>query len=184
MTTFEATSRKRCFDPVVDQHTRLLVLGSLPGEQSLARNEYYGNPQNKFWALMSAVLGVNLVRLDYPARLRTLLAHRVGLWDVVAEAERSGSLDSRIRNHAGNDLVALAESLPSLSLIAFNGGVASRLGRKQLAANGARWRLFDLPSSSPAYTLPLADKLERWTLLRQGLCQGNSHDALPEAWTR
>jgi len=115
---------------------------------------------------VSDVLGVDLVKLDYPARLRTLLAHRVGLWDVVAEAERAGSLDSRIRNHAGNDLLTLAESLPCLRAIAFNGGTASRLGRKQLAGYDKRWRLFDLQSSSPAYTMSLAEKAERWRILR------------------
>lgn len=164
-------ARKRCFDPVVDHRTRLLVLGSLPGDKSLAVQEYYGNPQNKFWALLSDVLGVDLAGLDYQARLRTLLVHHVGLWDVVAEAERPGSLDSHIRNHAGNDLLALAESLPNLSMIAFNGGTAARLGRKRLAAHEGRWRLLDLPSSSPAYTVPYARKLERWTMLCEGLGQ-------------
>src|ERR1700693_6168873 len=99
------TRRKRCFDPVVDAQTRLLVLGSLPGEQSLAKSEYYGNRHNRFWALMSEVIGMNLVPLDYRARLQALLAHGVGLWDVVAEAHRPGSLDSRIRNRNDNDLV-------------------------------------------------------------------------------
>src|SRR5471030_647532 len=87
--------RKRCFDPVVDDRTRLLVLGSLPGEQSLAVQQYYGNRQNRFWLLMSEVTGVDLVRLDYTSRLNALLEQRVGLWDVVAEAHRAGSLDSR-----------------------------------------------------------------------------------------
>ncbi|HJV00072.1 MAG TPA: DNA-deoxyinosine glycosylase [Burkholderiaceae bacterium] len=164
-----SATRKRCFDPVVDRHTRVLVLGSLPGEQSLALQQYYGNRQNKFWALMSAVLEVDLVGLAYAARLRTLLAHGVGLWDVVAEAERAGSLDSGIRDHASNDLLALVASLPRLELIAFNGGTAARLGRKQLASGAARWRLLDLPSSSPAYTLPFTQKLARWVTLREAL---------------
>lgn len=139
---------------------------------------------NKFWALMSDVLAIELVALDYPARLRTLLAHHVGLWDAVAEAERPGSLDSRIRNHAGNDLLTLAESLPSLCVIAFNGGTASRLGRKQLGAHSHRWRLLDLPSSSPAYTVPYATKLESWKTLREGLGQAGPRDSRPEAGTR
>ena len=65
---------KRCFDPVVDERTRLLVLGSLPGDKSLAVQEYYGNRQNKFWMLMSEVIDVDLVPLDYPTRLQALLA--------------------------------------------------------------------------------------------------------------
>ena len=166
---------KRCFDPVVDARTRLLILGSLPGEQSLRKGEYYGNKQNKFWALMSAVLGVELVPLDYDARLQTLLAHGVGLWDVVAEAERPGSLDSQIRHHASNDLISFVQALPSLKMIAFNGGTAARLGRKQLIDPAHTWQLLDLPSSSPAYTLAFAQKLEHWLSLREALLEPLIH---------
>lgn len=161
-----AGARKRCFDPVVDQRTRLLVLGSLPGEQSLARQEYYGNRQNRFWQLMSAVTGVDLVGLDYAARLQTLLARQVGLWDVVAEAHRAGSLDSQIRNRNDNDLLALLADLPALTTIAFNGGTAARLGLKVLGQQADRYRIVLLPSSSPAYTLPYAEKSRLWQALR------------------
>lgn len=159
-------ARKRCFDPVVDAQTRLLVLGSLPGEKSLALQEYYGHRQNRFWHLMSEVLGTDLVLLDYASRLATLLEHRVGLWDVVAEAHRVGSLDSQIRNHNDNDLLALLAGLPDLTTIAFNGGTAARLGLKVLGSHAERYRIVELPSSSPAYTLPYAEKLQRW----RGLC--------------
>jgi G:T/U-mismatch repair DNA glycosylase len=135
--------RKRCFDPVVDAHTRLLVLGSLPGEQSLARNEYYGN-----------------------SRLAALLAHRVGLWDVVAEAQREGSLDSRIRERDDNDLLGLIATLPELKVIAFNGGTAARLGMKVLGFRKCDYQIVALPSSSPAYTLPYAEKAICWHSLR------------------
>jgi hypoxanthine-DNA glycosylase len=157
---------KRCFDPVVDANTRLLVLGSLPGELSLARNEYYGNKQNRFWLLMSEVIGRDLVALDYAARLQALLANGVGLWDVVAEAHREGSLDSRIRDHAGNDLLGLIAGLPNLAAIAFNGGTAARLGLKALGEHASRYDIVLLPSSSPAYTLAYADKLTVWQRLR------------------
>jgi hypoxanthine-DNA glycosylase len=170
----EQSARKRCFDPVVDAQTRLLLLGSLPGEKSLALQEYYGNRQNLFWFLMSYVLGTDLVALEYSARLHTLLSHGVGLWDVVAEAKRAGSLDSQLRNHVNNDLLALADSLPNLRTIAFNGGTASRLGRKQLGPHAERWSVIDLPSSSPAYTLPCAEKLERWAFLKRGLGPADS----------
>ncbi len=105
--------------------------------------------------------------LGYLTRLRTLLEHGIGLWDVVAEANRAGSLDSNIREHAENDLLNLAESLPKLHTIAFNGGTAARIGRRQLGEQGTRWRLLDLPSSSPAFTLPYAAKLKAWRHLLQ-----------------
>jgi hypoxanthine-DNA glycosylase len=161
--------RKRCFDPVVDERTRLLVLGSLPGERSLARQEYYANRQNRFWMLMSGVTGVELAPLDYASRLRSLLAHGVGLWDVVAQASREGSLDHRIRDHVGNDLITLTGSLPRLAAIAFNGATAARLGLRVLGERSSRYQIIRLPSSSPAFTLPYAEKLAAWLALRDHL---------------
>ncbi len=158
--------RKRCFAPVVDARTTLLILGSLPGEKSLALEEYYGNRQNRFWALLSEVLGRELVPMAYAARLAVLQSRGVGLWDVVAEAQRPGSLDSNIRDHAGNDLVALVDQLPCLEAIAFNGATAARLGLKTLGEHAARFHTVQLPSSSPAHTLAYADKLSAWLALR------------------
>ena len=161
-----ADPRKRCFAPVVDAGTRLLILGSLPGEKSLAHSQYYAHPQNRFWMLLGEVLGVELSSLPYEARLATLLAHGVGLWDVVAQAQRTGSLDSNIRARDDNDLVALAASLPQLRTIAFNGGTAAKLGIKVLGEHAQRYRIVSLPSSSPAYTLAYAQKLQAWLTLR------------------
>jgi hypoxanthine-DNA glycosylase len=158
--------RKRCFDPVVDANTRLLILGSLPGEKSLAHSQYYAHPQNKFWMLLGEVLGVDLKSQPYEERLATLLAHGVGLWDVVAQAQRTGSLDSNIRARDDNDLVALAASLPQLRMIAFNGGTAAKLGIKVLGEHARRYRIVSLPSSSPAYTMAYAQKLQAWLALR------------------
>lgn len=150
---------------MVDEHVRVLVLGSLPGEESLARGQYYGNPRNHFWRLMSAVIGAALVPLSYEARLEALLKAGVGLWDVVASASRDGSLDGAIRGHSANDLRALAAGLPQLRAIAFNGGTSARIGARQLGEEGGFARIA-LPSSSPAYTLPFEAKLERWLELR------------------
>ncbi|HYD81279.1 MAG TPA: DNA-deoxyinosine glycosylase [Paucimonas sp.] len=165
---------KRSFAPVVDPRVRLLVLGSLPGELSLAHGRYYANPQNQFWRLMGGVIGRDLSGMDYPARLQTLLRHRIGLWDVVAEAHREGSLDGNIRAHTGNDLVALAGELPALEAIAFNGGTAARLGMRQLGVHAERYAVFRLPSSSPAYTRPFAEKLAAWEALREVLADSGS----------
>jgi hypoxanthine-DNA glycosylase len=157
---------KRSFPPVVDPEVRLLVLGSLPGEVSLAQSRYYANPQNRFWHLMGAVIGEDLPAFDYDTRLKTLLRHHVGLWDSVAEAQREGSLDSRIRGHTGNDLPGLAQSLPKLEAIAFNGGTSARLGLKALGPLAGSYAIVKLPSSSPAYTLSYQDKLKAWMTLR------------------
>lgn len=158
---------KRSFPPVADTHTRLLVLGSLPGEESLAQRRYYANPRNQFWTLIGGVIRRDLVPLSYEARLEALLAAGVGLGDTVASATRAGSLDTAIRGHTANDVRALAETLPELSAVAFNGGRSAAIGLKALA--GTSYALVPLPSSSPAYTLALADKQQAWGALRQFL---------------
>ncbi len=159
--------RKRSFPPVVDQQTTLLILGSLPGEPSLAAGRYYANPRNQFWALIGAVIGMDLAALPYEARLNALLGHGIGLWDSIAEASRIGSLDARIRDHAPNDLAALASTLPRLKAVAFNGGRSAAIGMKLLADHDQRPTLIALPSSSPAHARPLAEKLASWERLKQ-----------------
>ena len=116
---------------------------------------------------MSGVLGTDLVSLDYPDRLAALLRAGVGLWDTVASATRQGSLDAAIRNHSPNALPALAARLPSLRAFAFNGGKSAAVGRKALADTPLR--LIQLPSSSPAYTMPFAQKQAAWMKLRDAL---------------
>ncbi len=162
-------SRGRSFPPVVDAETRVLILGSLPGVRSLAAGQYYAHPQNGFWRLAGGVIGADLAALPYPGRLAALLAHHIGLWDVIDEATREGSLDAAIRGHRPNDLLRLVETLPNLRAIAFNGATAAKLGRKALSALARDLALIDLPSSSPAYTLPLARKAEAWGVLREYL---------------
>lgn len=161
----------RHFAPVVDAGTRLLILGSLPGVASLAAAQYYAHPRNGFWRLIGGVIGRDLTSLAYENRLEALRSAGVGLWDVVASAERSGSLDADIRMPETADLRALIGTLPGLRALAFNGKTASRLGRKALAGT-AELPLIDLPSSSPAFTLSMTEKAESWAILRSILSQG------------
>ncbi len=160
-------TRKAGFPAVVNADTRVLILGSLPGEASLAVQQYYGNPRNAFWRLMEGVLDTPLVPLAYEHRLATLLARGVGLWDVIAQAERPGSLDAAIRDPAANDLIALIQTLPALRVVAFNGGTAARLGGRLV---GDRIATLALPSSSPAHAArSFAQKADAWAALRPWL---------------
>lgn len=159
---------KHSFPAVADGRTRLLILGSLPGEVSLARAQYYAHPANQFWRLMEAVIEAPLAAAPYAARLAALQAAGVGLWDVVRSARRTGSLDQAIRDHQPNPVAEFAASLPALQAIAFNGAKASAIGRAQLAGEVAP-ALVTLPSSSPAHAVPFERKLAAWTELRRFL---------------
>lgn len=160
------SGRAAAFAPVVDARTRVLVLGSLPGGESLRRGQYYAHPRNAFWPLIGAVVGRDLAGLAYPERLAALLGARVGVWDVIASAVRRGSLDAAIRAAERADLRGLVAGLPELRAVGFNGGTAARIGRDALGtAEGLA--LVDLPSSSPAYAaMPAAEKQARWAALR------------------
>jgi double-stranded uracil-DNA glycosylase len=155
---------KHCFPPVADPRATILMLGSLPGEESLRQGRYYANPRNQFWRLMGDVIGQELTSLDYHSRLARLQNAGVALWDVVASAERQGSLDGAIRDAEANDLATLVASLPSLRAIGFNGAKAAAIGSARLGDSAPA--LLSLPSSSPAYTLAFEAKLERWLALR------------------
>jgi len=154
---------KASFAPVTDERTRVLILGSLPGEVSLAKREYYGNRQNMFWRLLGDLLGAPLPE-GYAERLTALRAAGIGLWDVIGRARRAGSLDANIRDHEPNALDHLVSRLSSLQAIAFNGSKASVIGRKLLAGRTDAC-LVTLPSSSPARAMAYAQKLAAWRAL-------------------
>lgn len=159
-------SLKASFPPVVDAHVRILICGSLPGDRSLAARQYYAHPQNQFWRLVSAVVERDLVALPYADRLAALLAAHIGLWDVVATAQRKGSTDAALAAISPNDVAALAATLPDLHAIAFNGGTALRHGQRQLGPAAGRHAIVALPSSSPLHTIGFDAKLPAWLALR------------------
>jgi hypoxanthine-DNA glycosylase len=149
--------------PVIDAGIRTLVLGSFPGAASLAAQQYYAHPRNQLWRLLSALTGEDLAALPYPERLPRLLAHRIGLWDVLNACERRGSLDANIRNAAANDFARLRELCPQLTTIGFNGQTSGKFAPGFAAAG---FNTLILPSSSPAYAvLGFEQKLSAWRRL-------------------
>lgn len=162
--TDDTGDRRLGFAPVVDTETRLLILGSLPGDASLKAAQYYAHPRNAFWPLIGGVLGEDLAGQPYEKRIERFKARGVGLWDVIASAERSGSLDAAIRSPEAADLRGLIGGLPRLRAVAFNGKLAAKLGRR-IIGDVAGVRLVDLPSSSPAHAIPLAGKANIWNSL-------------------
>ena len=152
--------------PIARPNARLFLLGSLPGDASLAARRYYAHSTNQFWRLVGAAISEELQALKYEARLARLAARRIGLWDVVASASRHGSLDQAIRDAAHNRIEHLLHDFPDLRAIAFNGSTAAAIGRKLIGEPPAHVALLDLPSSSAANTRTLAEKSAAWSVLR------------------
>ncbi len=158
-----ASPRLTGFPPAMQADVQLLILGSFPGEASLAASQYYAHPRNQFWRLLSAVLGDDLVALDYAHRLARLAHHRIGLWDVIIACEREGSLDASIRRAQAADFSQLQQGYPALRTVAFNGKTSGRFAPQFEAAG---FRTLVLPSSSPANAqLSFEQKLVKWRAL-------------------
>jgi hypoxanthine-DNA glycosylase len=159
---------KRSFPPVIDARAQVLVLGTLPGEESLRRLEYYAHPRNLFWPIVFSLFG-GTPEPDYAARLNFVTAKGIALWDVCGAAERALSADSSIRREVPNAIAALLDTHPGISTIAFNGTTAERLHDRHFPRRTGLSYL-SLPSTSPAHArLDFAAKLARWQALRAAL---------------
>ena len=148
--------------PIAGSDARLFILGSLPGDASLAARRYYAHPSNQFWRLLGAAIGEELQPLAYEKRLERLADRRIGLWDVIASASRRGSLDQAIREAEHNRIEHLLHDFPDLRAIAFNGKTAAAVGRRLIGEPPMDVALIDLPSSSAANTRPLSEKMIEW----------------------
>jgi hypoxanthine-DNA glycosylase len=157
---------KRSFPPVVDAQARVLVLGTLPGEESLRRREYYAHPRNLFWPIIFALFGESPAS-SYAERLAFLKAHRIAAWDVCEIGERERSADTTIRLERPNAIDRLLDEHPLIRAVAFNGTTARRLYDRHFPRRPALTYLA-LPSTSPAHaTMDFSAKLARWTALRE-----------------
>lgn len=159
------------FPPVARPDARLLILGSLPGPESLRRQQYYAQPRNTFWRIIGELAGAG-PELPYPRRLEVLVARRIALWDVCAAAERTGALDAAIRRASvvPNDFEAFFRGHRAIERICFNGQTAAILYRRlvvpRLSPGFANIEVHVLPSTSPAHaTLTFERKLELWRAL-------------------
>ncbi len=156
------------FDPIVGPEPRVLLLGTVPSERSLREGRYYARPRNSFWPIMERLFAAGRP-LGYGERVALLHDAGIALWDVLAQAERVGSLDADIRTPVANDLGGFMRDHPSIGTIFFNGAAAERLFRVRCApgfADGAV-RLARLPSTSPANaSISFALKLAAWQAVR------------------
>jgi hypoxanthine-DNA glycosylase len=162
-------SVKSGLPPIARPDARLFLLGSLPGDASLAARRYYAHSTNQFWRLLGGAIDEDLQSLDYDGRLERLAERRIGLWDVIASASRRGSLDQSIRSAEHNRIHQLLHDFPDLRAIAFNGATAARAGRQLIGEPPAHVTLIDLPSSSAANTRRFEEKAASWLRLREFL---------------
>ncbi len=159
------------FPPIARSDARVLLLGTLPGTASLARQQYYAQPRNGFWPILATLLGFDPA-LAYAQRAGQLSVHGIALWDVCRSGVRPGSLDSAIQRASilPNDFAGFLPSHPALRVLAFNGRTAESLFRSlvlpALPVSLAALPTLTLPSTSPAYaSMRFAEKLDRWRVL-------------------
>lgn len=158
---------KQSMPPRIAQNTKIMVIGSMPGEVSLQRQQYYAHPQNNFWKFMALLFPDVKLNADYELRVSNLLKNHIGLWDVLKYCEREGSMDSAIRQAEPNDFSDLLNIAPALSRFVFNGKKAYQSFLQSpnlLWAQKNSIELISLPSTSPANaSISYDDKLTLWT---------------------
>ena len=143
---------KEGLEPVVDDSSRILILGSLPSDASLAAGEYYANPRNHFWGILSCIHD-EPIGAEYGSKRTFLRRHGIALWDVLKAAERKGSLNSNIRSPVVNDLEGMIREHPRIRAVGLNGtkawGIFNRHWRGSFVFNAGGMQVRCLPSSSP-----------------------------------
>ncbi len=152
------------FPPIAGSGARILILGSLPGQRSIAEQQYYAHPQNVFWPIMRELFGI---RGDYADRCGQLVENRIALWDVLQSSVRPGSMDANIRldGACANDFEGFLAAYSGIRLIAFNGRKAEALFAKfvNIEAKADSIQRVGLPSTSPAYAaMSFSAKLALW----------------------
>lgn len=165
--------RKLGLDPVIDEDCQIVILGSLPGDDSLRLGQYYAHKGNQFWTILGRIFEVNLSPI-YARKVEFLLSQKIGLWDVLKCADRAGSSDGNLRNEVANDFAAFFSKYARVRMVGFNGTKAEaefnkRFGRKLHPTILSSIRLIRLPSTSPTpgkYVRSLDEKLSEWKIIR------------------
>ena len=157
----------KSFKPSVDNNSKILILGSMPGVKSLEEQQYYAHPQNRFWKVMDSVCNEpKLHDFDYALKLKTLLKNNIALWDTFKTCKRDGSLDSDIQNETPNDIRKLLKKYPNIKTICLNGNKSYFAFKKYFPDLSDKYNYNKLPSTSPANARYSLDKLiEEWNII-------------------
>lgn len=150
------------FPAFIDSNTKILILGTMPGIASLTKQEYYGNPRNHFWRIMYTLFDTLPVSDSFEEKIQLLQKNKIGLWDVLENCERKGSLDIHIKNHKENDFEMLFKQYPTIHTIVFNGKESHKYFIKKFGQiEGITY--YVMPSTSPANTISFENKLKIWS---------------------
>lgn len=149
------------FEPVADEKSRLLILGTMPSVKSLEESFYYAHPRNAFWPIMAEILNRPLPA-SVEERKRLLLDSGIALWDTARSCVREGSLDSAMKQTELNDFAAFFSRYPSVRKVLLNGGTAWTLYHRLPEAIVSARPCVKMPSTSPAYTMKYEQKLAIW----------------------
>lgn len=141
----------KSFKPSIDNESKILILGSMPGIKSLEEQQYYAHPQNRFWKVMGNICNEpKLSELDYETKLKTLLNNNIALWDTIKSCKREGSLDSDIQNEKPNDIRKLLKTYPNIETICLNGNKSYSAFKKYFPVLFEKYVCYRMPSTSPA----------------------------------
>ena len=152
------------FPPFVNSQTKILILGTMPGIASLEKQEYYAHKRNHFWKIMYTLLDNLPISEIFEEKIQLLQANNIGLWDVLENCERKGSLDIHIKNQKENDFETLFKEFPGISKIVFNGKESHKYFLKKFGQiKGITY--YVMPSTSPANTMCFEKKLKIWSTM-------------------
>lgn len=156
----------KSFEPIIDHNAKLLILGSMPGAESLRQQRYYAYKRNQFWKIIYEVFEKELTE-SYPERKNFLHKHCIGLWDVLKSCDREGSLDSNIKNEQVNDFHSFFSRYPNIRSVVFNGSKAESSFKRHVGFELiSNLQYFKLPSTSPANTMAYKHKVEKWQIIK------------------
>ncbi|AFS78459.1 uracil-DNA glycosylase-like protein [Gottschalkia acidurici 9a] len=157
--------------PIVNDTSKVLILGSIPGKESLEKQKYYANPRNSFWKIIFSLYDLN-VEEHYNKKIEFLQEKNIAIWDVIKTCDRRGSLDSNIKNEEANDFSTLFKYYPNIRFVLFNGAKSYDVFSKQVGFDISSNITFrKLNSSSPANTIPFEVKLNEWKVIKEYLEQ-------------
>lgn len=156
------------FYPIINNNSKVLILGSMPGIKSLNEQQYYAHQQNRFWKLMGIFCNCkNLQNLNYQKKLQILLNNNFALWDIIEFCDREGSLDSNIQNEVPNDIPQLLNKYPNTKIICLNGNKAYTAFKKHFPMILRTYKCYKMPSTSPANARYNLEKLyDAWSKLK------------------